>query len=36
MAEVCGGRRLEEAFIDLIGVTVASSEDLSWLDTSSN
>jgi ABC-2 type transport system ATP-binding protein len=36
MDEVRGGKRLEEAFIELIGVTVASSEDLTWLDTSSS
>lgn len=29
--EVCGGRTLEETFVDLVGVTVGGGEGLSWL-----
>jgi len=29
--EVCGGRTLEETFVDLVGVTIGGGEGLSWL-----
>jgi ABC-2 type transport system ATP-binding protein len=33
--EIRGGKRLEDAFIDLLGVSIADGEDLTWLGSSS-
>jgi ABC-2 type transport system ATP-binding protein len=36
MAEVRGGKTLQQAFIDLVGARENEGEGLSWLGSSSN